>query len=77
MSKWEPTQYDLQWLKSTLTRLKNGGVWASSYYTIRKIDEKTFEFDHLNKDHPDFKFHYQAIKKVMAKVGWILSDPIK
>jgi DNA modification methylase len=77
MGDWKPREYDIHWTKTTLTTLKIGGVWTSSYYTIRKLSENTFEFDHLNREHPKFKFHYKAIKKVMTEIGWILNDPIK
>jgi len=74
---WEPETSDIDWTKNTLSQLKIGGIWVSSYYSIRKLSETTFEFDHLNKTHPEFEFHYDAINKVMIELGWILNDPIK
>ncbi len=49
---YEPTEYDKNWTSAILNRLQIGELWGSSYYVVRRTEEKSVKvlkvFQHEN-----------------------------
>lgn len=48
--KWTPSQFDIEWTKDLVRKLKIGGTWGTSFATFRKNSEFEFELLKINPD---------------------------
>lgn len=68
---WQPSKSDIEWVRRTLSMIKEGGHWITS--------EGVYQVDHrlktltLIQGYKAQIFHRTA--KVLPLIGWTMSDP--
>lgn len=69
--KWEPKQSDIDWQKSLLDKIQDGGVWGS-LSGIYKVNHKKKVLVRIAAGIDEGT--YERIKIVLQKLGWTMED---